>query len=151
MLQNSQRDMPFLLSPESSQLESEILEMPGIAIDLTFFELFVDLREGKDPHVNNDMALDHSNRHVRRHGYNYMYHPTDPNPAVATRSVFPKSKPSKKYFRFDKKVCVGRTLNSDHLLALNFGESLREFEETKGKYRILDGRSVECKGNRHAT
>ena len=90
----------------------------------------------------------------------WLYHPIEPNPAVAARAVFAKSKPSKKYsphighpiyqikadempfprlkklFRFDKKVCVGRTLNSDNLLALNFGESLREFGEILGKYRI---------------
>ena len=41
---------------------------------------------------------------------------------------FPRQK---KLFRFDKSVCIGRTLNQ--ILALYFGEIL-------GKYRILDGR-----------
>ena len=36
-------------------------------------------------------------------------------------------------------MCVGKTLNM--IVALNFGEILREFGEILGKYRILDGRS----------
>ena len=32
------------------------------------------------------------------------------------------------------------------MLALNFGEILREFGEILGKYRIMDGRSVGSKG-----
>ena len=37
---------------------------------------------------------------------------------------------------------MGRTLK----LALNFGESLREFWEILGNYGILDGRSVGSRG-----
>ena len=35
------------------------------------------------------------------------------------------------------------------VLALNFGESLREFREILGKYPILDGRSAGSEGLKH--
>ena len=52
----------------------------------------------------------------------------------------------RKSFRFDKNVCVGKTLNLG-IFALNLGGILREFGDSLGKYRILDGRplgSIAC-------
>ena len=54
-----------------------------------------------------------------------------------------------KSFRFDNEVFLGGTLN--WILALNFGEILREFGEILGKCRMLDVKSVGSKGKRLIT